>query len=354
MLNTISGSAVKQANLRRKEEHLEIALNKAVEFKEITTGLDDYRFIHQALPDIDLADIDLSSYLFGKVLKAPLIISPMVGGIEAAKSINRNLAQAAQAMGLAMGVGSQRVAIEDDALAQTYEVRDIAPDILLFANLGAIQLNYGYGVTECRRAVEMIGADALILHLNPLQEALQRDGNTNFAGILSKIEHVCQELTVPVIIKEVGCGISETVAQKLAGIGVAGIDVAGAGGTSWSEVERHRAHTETGNNIAARFTSWGIPTGESIARAKLSANGLTLIASGGIRHGLDIAKVIALGANAGGIASPLLKAASISAEAVMLTLQEIIQVLRISMFCIGAANLEELKDSPFLEREIGA
>lgn len=334
----------------RKKEHLEIALNKPVEFKEVTTGLDDYRFIHQALPDIDLADIDLSSFLFGKRLDAPLMISPMVGGIESAKYINRNLAQAAQAMGVAMGVGSQRLAIEDETVVETYEVRDIAPDILLFANLGAIQLNYGYGVAECRRAVEMIGADALILHLNPLQEALQHDGNTNFTGLFRKIEQVCHELRTPVIIKEVGWGISETVARRLAEIGVAGIDVAGAGGTSWSEVERHRTFTETDNNIAAKFTSWGIPTGESIVRAKRGANGLPLIASGGIRHGLDVAKVIALGADAGGIAVPLLKAASISAESVMATLQEIIEVLRISMFCIGAANLKELKNSPFLER----
>ena len=351
MLNTLSGSVTKQANIRRKAEQLEIALNKSVEFKEITTGLDDYRFIHQALPDVDLADIDLSSLLFGKRLNAPIMISPMVGGIEPATYINRNLALAAQAMGIAMGVGSQRLAIEDYTVAQTYEVRDIAPDILLFANLGAIQLNYGYGVAECRRAVEMIDADALILHLNPLQEALQNDGNTNFAGILRKVEQVCYELQIPVIVKEVGCGISETVARKLAEIGVAGIDVAGAGGTSWSEVERHRTHTDTGNNIAAKFTSWGIPTVESIERAKRGANGLPLIASGGIRHGLDVAKVIALGADAGGIATPLLKAASISAEAVMVTLQEIIEVLRISMFCIGAANLKELKNSPLLERK---
>jgi isopentenyl-diphosphate delta-isomerase len=326
-------------------------LNKAVEFEEVTTGLDNYRFIHQALPEVDLASIDLSVPLFEKTLNAPLIISSMVGGIEAARQINRNLAQAAQATGVAMGVGSQRSAIESTAAAQTYQVRDIAPDILLFANLGAIQLNYGYGVAECCRAVEMIGADALILHLNPLQEALQHDGNTHFAGLLAKIEQVCHQLQVPVIVKEVGWGISERAAQKLAEAGVAGIDVAGAGGTSWSEVERYRAHTETGNNIAATFTSWGIPTAESIERARHGAPELTLIASGGLRNGLDVAKTIALGAHAAGIAAPLLEAASISAEAVILGLQEVIEVLRISMFCIGAATLKELKDSPFLERK---
>lgn len=352
MLDNLTGSVTKEANSKRKREHLEIVLNKAVGFKKVTTGLDGYRFIHQALPEVDLAGIDLSTVLFGKRVSAPLVISSMAGGIESAMPINQNLAQAAQAMGVAMGVGSQRAAIEDAAVIRTYQVRDIAPDILLFANLGAVQLNNGYGVAECRWAVEMIGADALILHLNPLQEALQHDGNTNFAGLLRRIEQVCRELPVPVIVKEVGCGISETVARRLAEVGIAGIDVAGAGGTSWSEVERYRAHTETDNNIAAAFTSWGISTAESIERVRLGTPGLTLIASGGIRNGLDLAKAIALGTDAGGIATPLLKVASISAEAVISALQEIIEGLRISMFCIGAANLEELKDSPLLEREV--
>jgi isopentenyl-diphosphate delta-isomerase len=340
-----------QANKRRKKEQLQITLNEDVEFKEVATGLDDYLFIHQALPEIDLAAVNLSCPLFGETLKAPLVISSMVGGIDAAAGINQNLAQAAQAVGVAMGVGSQRCAIDDSGTASTYEVRDIAPDILLFANLGAVQLNYGYGVSECRRAVEMVGADALILHLNPLQEALQPEGNTNFGGLLSKIEQVCRELPVPVIVKEVGCGISESVAQMLAKAGVAAIDVGGAGGTSWSEVERYRAQRELGNNTAATFASWGIPTVQSIEMVRCAAPGLTLIASGGIRTGLDVAKAIALGADAAGVAAPLLKAASISAETVMAALREIIEGLRISMFCIGAANLKELKDSSLLKRK---
>ena len=224
-------STVNQTNGKRKEEHLRIALNENVECKAMSAGLEAYRFIHQALPEISLDSVDLSTSLFGKRLSAPLVISSMVGGIEAAKQINQNLAQAAQALGVAMGVGSQRCALDDESTASTYMVRGIAPDILLFANLGAIQLNNGYGVDECRRAVEMIEADALILHLNPLQEALQPGGNTNFAGLLRKIEQVCRELPVPVIAKEVGFGISEDVARKLASVGVAGIDVAGAGGT---------------------------------------------------------------------------------------------------------------------------
>jgi isopentenyl-diphosphate delta-isomerase len=231
-------------------------------------------------------------------------------------------------------------------------VRDLAPDILLFANLGAIQLNYGYGVEECRRAVEMIGADALILHLNPLQEALQPEGNTNFSGLLGKIEQVCRELMVPVIVKEVGWGISEDVARKLSSVGVAGIDTAGAGGTSWSEVERYRARTELGSITASVFASWGVPTAESIEMARCGAPKLTLIASGGIRTGLDVAKSIALGVDAVGIATPLLKAASISAESVIAALQEIIESLRLAMFCIGASNLGELKGSPLLKKRV--
>jgi isopentenyl-diphosphate delta-isomerase len=341
-----------QTNGRRKAEHLHISLNENIAFKEVSTGLEDYQFIHQALPELDLKDVDLSVRLFGKTLSSPIVISSMVGGIDSAVSINRNLAQAAQTLGLAMGVGSQRCAIDDPATASTYEVRDLAPDILLFANLGAIQLNYGYGVKECRRAVEMIGADALILHLNPLQEALQPEGNTNFSGLLGKIEQVCRELMVPVIVKEVGWGISEDVARKLSSVGVAGIDTAGAGGTSWSEVERYRARTELGSITASVFASWGVPTAESIEMARCGAPKLTLIASGGIRTGLDVAKSIALGADAVGIATPLLKAASISAESVIAALQEIIESLRLAMFCIGASNLGELKGSPLLKKRV--
>ena len=351
MSDTKRLSAVNQTNGKRKEEHLRIALNEDVEYKALSTGLEDYQFIHQALPEIDLDSVDLSTSLFGKKLSAPLVISSMVGGIEAAKRINQNLAQAAQALGVAMGVGSQRCAVDDESTASTYMVRSVAPDILLFANLGAIQLNNGYGVDECRRAVEMIEADALILHLNPLQEALQPGGNTNFAGLLRKIEQVCHKLPVPVIVKEVGCGISEDVARKLASVGVAGIDVSGAGGTSWSEVERLRAHSQTDNNVAAGFASWGIPTAESIQMVLRGAPGLSVIASGGIRTGLDVAKSIALGADAAGMAAPLLKAANDSAESVIEALQEVIEGLRICMFCIGASRLTELKNSPLLKRK---
>lgn len=338
---------------RRKADHLHISLEEDVQFEGLTTGFERYRFIHQALPEMDLKEVDLYLSLFGKRPRAPLIISSMTGGIEAAERINRNLAQAAQEMGVAMGVGSLRPAIDDPSLARTYQVREVAPDILLFANLGAVQFNYGYGVEECRRAVEMIEADALILHLNPLQECLQEEGNTDFSGLLGQIEKVCHGLSVPVMVKEVGWGISEEVARKLAQAGVAGIDVAGAGGTSWSEVERYRASSEAMKNVAAAFAQWGIPTADSIRMAKKGAPEITLIASGGIRTGVDVAKAIALGTDGAALATPLLKAADASWEAVRERLEEIIQELRIVMFCIGARNLHDLKETPCLrERDL--
>lgn len=347
-----SGAETRLSSKRRKKEQLNISLSADIGFKRVTTGLEDYQFLHQALPEIDLASVDPSSTLFGKRVKAPLIISSMVGGIDEAVSMNRNLAQAAQSLGLAMGVGSQRCMMEDPSAALSYSVRDVAPDILLFANLGAVQLNNSYGVRECRHAVESIGADALILHLNPLQEALQPEGNTNFAGLLKKIKTVCHELSVPVIVKEVGWGISGEVARRLSEAGVAGIDVAGAGGTSWSEIEGRRRDDETAS-IASAFASWGIPTAESIEMVVRSAPGLTVIASGGIRTGLDVAKAIALGADAVGIAAPLLRPASVSTEAVVSALEEIIQVLKTAMFCIGVDEIKGLKKTPLLVRKNG-
>jgi isopentenyl-diphosphate delta-isomerase len=332
----------------RKAEHLSINLNHDVQARELTTGFENYYFVHQALPELDARSIDLFTSLLGKRLKAPVIISAMTGGTDEAQRINENLARAAQAAGVGMGVGSQRAALDDPKLARSYQVRHLAPDILLFANLGAVQLNYGYGPDHCRRAVEMIEADALVLHLNPLQEALQPGGNTDFSGLLSKIECVCCELTVPVLVKEVGWGISESVARRLCRAGVAGIDVAGAGGTVWSEVERLRAGNKVAHNLTNAFASWGIPTAESIKMVRRGAPGLPLIASGGIRHGLDAAKAIALGADAVGLAAPLLKVAYLSSEAVTEALEELARGLSLAMFCLGAPNLSALKGSPYL------
>jgi len=337
-------------NMVRKQDHLRINLEEDVQFKGVTSGLDNYYFVHQALPEINASEIDLGTTLLGKKINFPLIISPMVGGIKEAENINRNLARAAQSMGIAMTVGSQRTAIEAPDTASSYRIRDVAPSIPLFANLGAYQLNYGYDITHCKQAVEMIDADALILYLNPLQKALQANGNTDFSHLLDKIGIICQELSVPVIVKEVGWGISEDVARKLAAVGVAAIDVAGSGGTSWGEVEKYRANNELMAKIAASFSTWGIGTAESIEMVKRGAAGVTIIASGGIRTGIDLAKVIALGAQVGGIGAPLLKRAATSAEAVEEYLTGIREALRISMFCIGAANLAQLHDSPHLKR----
>lgn len=327
---------------QRKADHIKINLEQDVR-SALTSGLEDYRFIHQALPELDLEAVDTSLTLFGKKLAAPILISSMTGGTQEAGEINRRLAEAAQAVGAAMGVGSQRAALEHPEQASTFAVaRQAAPDILLFANLGAVQLNYGYGLDHCRRAVEMIAADALILHLNPLQEAVQAGGDTNFAGLAKKIEAVCKTLDVPVIVKEVGWGISEETAKRLADCGVAAIDVAGAGGTSWSQVEMHRAPDEFTRQLAATFIGWGIPTAESIQRVRCAAPGITVFASGGLKDGLDIAKCLALGATLGGMAGPFLKAAAVSAEKAVKMLTLTRRQIQVTMFAAGAARLSDL------------
>lgn len=333
---------------RRKADHIRINLDEDVGFDRLTVGFEQYRFIHQALPELDLKSVSLATRLFHKSLQAPVLISSMTGGTEQARQINLNLAQAAQHYGVAMGLGSQRAGIQHPEVAETFKVRSVAPDILLFANLGAVQFNYGYDVEHCIEAVQMIEADALILHLNPLQEAVQPEGDVNFNGLAKKIEAVCRRLPVPVIAKEVGWGISEQAARMLADAGVAAIDVAGSGGTSWSQVELFRAPDDLHRRVAAAFRDWGIPTAESVQMVKRAAPDLPVIASGGLRSGIDIAKAIALGATLGGMAGPFLKAATVSSEAVMDTLEETIRVLRIAMFSAGAGDIETLQKTPLI------
>ena len=334
----------------RKADHIRICLEEDVDAKGVTSGFEQYRFLHQALPEINLRDVDTSVTVWNRNLRVPLLISSMTGGAPRAEEINRNLALAAQELGLAMGVGSQRAALKDPRLEATYRVREVAPDILLFANLGAVQLNYSYGVDECRRAVEMLGADALILHLNALQEAVQPEGDTNFAGLAARIGELCSAVGVPVIAKEVGWGISANTAKLLWEAGVAAIDVAGAGGTSWSQVEKHRIPTERGQLVAEAFADWGIPTARSLVdvRAAGVPEGRLLVASGGVRNGIDVAKAIALGADLVGLARPFLKAAAMSAEATVELGGVLVDQLRISMFSIGAASLGTLRDTPYL------
>ena len=333
---------------RRKADHIAINIEEDVGFDQLTTGLERYHFVHQAIPELDMADIDASVSLFGASLRAPLLISSMTGGTQKAELINRRLATAAQETGIAMGLGSLRAVHENPMLSASVKVRSVAPDILLLANLGAVQLNYGYTPDHCRKLVDLVQADGLILHFNVLQEALQPEGNTNFSGLLKKVEFLCKEIGVPVVAKEVGWGFSCEAARNLANAGVAAIDVAGAGGTSWSQVEKYRATTHLRRRVAATFRDWGIPTAECIKMTRRGAPGLPIIASGGLRHGVDVAKCIALGARLAGMASPFLKAAAISTEAVL----EVIRATRLelitAMLCLGIPTLDELQHTSSL------
>ena len=327
----------------RKLDHIRINLEEDVQFPRLDTGLEKYRFVHQAIPELSLADINTQVCVFGKELNSPILISSMTGGTDLAQRINLNLASAAQKHGVAMGLGSQRAAIEDANQARSYSIRDVAPDILLFANIGAVQLNYGYGIDQCRKAIDMVAADALILHFNVLQEAVQAEGDIDFSGLLRKVEDVCTRLSVPVIAKEVGWGFSRRNVRDLANAGVAAIDVAGAGGTSWSEVEFHRAPTEFHARVARSFVDWGTPTADALNYARQEAPELPIFASGGLRDGIDIAKCVALGADLAGLASPFLRAAHDTVEAVDLLIQELNSQLRIAMLCTASQNIDRLR-----------
>lgn len=329
---------------RRKFDHIRINLEEDVR-SGITTGLEDFRFNHCALPEIDLEEIDTSVEFFGKNIALPFLVSSMTGGTEDAYRINQNLALNAEKFNLAMGVGSQRAGLEDQAAMQTFKVRDFAPNIFLLANLGAVQLNYGYSIEHCQQAVDAIGADALVLHLNPLQEALMEDGDANFNGLLKKIEGVCRKLAVPVIVKEVGWGISVEVAQRLIDAGVKVIDVAGAGGTSWSEVEKHRMKSDLKREVASAFNDWGISTAYCIEAIHNSMPEIPLIASGGLKNGIDIAKCVALGARLGGMARQFLLAAAESAEALEKRINVYQRQFLIAMFAVGAKNINELQEN---------
>ncbi len=330
---------------KRKKEHLELCLDTESVSSPSSSGLEVYRFVHNALPELDIDEIDIGTTFLGKRLKAPILISSMTGGFDLARKVNRNLAVAAQRLGLAMGVGSQRVAIEEPSAASSFQVRDLAPDILLLGNLGAVQLNYGYGLEQCRRARAMIGADGLILHLNVLQEAVQPEGNRNFKGLTGKIAAMCRELGVPVVAKEVGNGISVDVATRLQRAGVKAIDIAGKGGTSWSAVETQRA-ARLGQRVDTAFADWGIPTEEAIISVRKALPDIQLIASGGIRSGVDMAKSIALGADLAGLGQPLLAAALESADKVVDLLAGVIHELKVSMLCVGSKDLRELRQAP--------
>ena len=331
----------------RKAEHIRLALDGRMQHG--TSFFDDYRFEHVALPELDYDDIDTSCTFLGRELAAPLLISCMTGGTDEASRINRNLAAGAQAAGVAVGVGSQRKALEDPSHEASFRVRALAPTVPILANLGAVQLNYGFGVPECRRAVEMIDADALVFHLNPLQEAIQPEGQRDFSGLLDKIGSVASQLDVPVIVKEVGCGVSRRVASALLERGVRFVDVAGLGGTSWARIEAARADDP---QVGETFAGWGLPTPEAIRQLR-GVPGLTIIGSGGIRNGIDVGRALALGADVAGLAYPFLRAAAESAERVVEAVRRLVHELTICMFCVGARTLADLKRVPLVHSRHG-
>lgn len=323
---------------QRKNDHIRINLEQKVD-SSLSVGFDQYAFTHNALPELDLSKINLESTFLGRILRVPLLISSMTGGTKAGEAINIRLAEAAQHTGIAMGVGSQRSEVQNLSDVRIFNIRQYAPGIPLYANLGAVQLNYGFGLEECKKAINNIQGDALILHLNPLQEALQPEGQTNFEGLLKKIEIICKKIEVPVIVKEVGWGISSAVAQKLIDAGVSCIDVAGAGGTSWALVEKFRNIDVNRIAISEHFHDWGIPTSECVRDLHNTYPEIPLIASGGIKRGIDIGKSIALGASVAGIAGVFFREAAISAEAVIQKIREFSDELRITMFVVGAVDM---------------
>jgi isopentenyl-diphosphate delta-isomerase len=327
-----------------KQRHLDACLEQPVEYVK-TTGLERYSFVNEALPELSLAGLDLSASIAGRPLRAPLMIAPMTGGTARGQSINRRLAAVAERYGLAFGVGSQRLALESSERAQYFRVRDVAPGVPLFANLGAGQLALGYGVAEARRAIAMIGADALFVHFNALQEAVQ-GGDRDFRDVGRRLARLCRELAadgIPVFAREVCFGISGATAKRLADCGVAGIDCSGAGGTSWAKVEAWCARTERGRELGLRFGEWGIPTSEAIVDVRAALPAIPLIASGGLRSGIDLAKAIALGADVGAMARPFLVAAHAGEEEIVRLVEDVLEELRICMFATGAGNLAGLR-----------
>ena len=327
----------------RKAEHLRICLTEDVQAKKVTTGFEDVHLLHKAVPQMSLSDVDTTVSFFGKKLKAPIIIEAMTGGTPEAAKINANLAEAAERFGLAMGVGSQRAALETPRLESTFKVaREKGPHVFLIANLGLPQILAEKGVEAARRAVEMISADALAVHLNILQEAIQREGETSFHGALNRLREVAKELSVPVIAKETGVGIVSEDVRLLEGSGVKGIDVGGAGGTSWAAVESYRERGVK-NRLGITFWDWGIPTAVSVVEA-ISSTDLAVIASGGVRTGLDAAKAISLGADVAGLAWPLLKPA---VEGNLdYVLNALVEEFKTSMFLTSARRVEDLKRCP--------
>lgn len=332
-------------SINRKNDHLDIVLRGDAS-SPVSTGFERFVFEHVALPEIDMDEIKLDTQFLEKGISAPLLVSSMTGGPDRAEAINANLAIACEELGIALAVGSQRVAIDTIGNAGlSRRLRQYAPNIPLIANFGAAQLNLGYGRDEAMRAVEMIGADALFIHLNPLQEAVQPEGDRNWRGLLAAIENLARAMPVPVAVKEVGSGISGRIARRLYDAGVSIIDVAGAGGTSWAAVEAGRAQSPLQAAIARAFAGWGQPTADAIAEVRKACPDATIIGSGGVQDGVDAAKAIRLGADLAGQAAGTLSAATISAEAVVDHFTAIISQLRVTCFCTGSIDLAALREA---------
>jgi isopentenyl-diphosphate delta-isomerase len=330
---------------RRKVDHIRISLNQNVQARNITTGFEDVHFIHRALPEIDREKIDLTTRVFGHKFAAPLLVGAITGGTQVATKINATIAEAVEQLGLGMGVGSQRAALEDKRVEETFAVaRKKAPKAFLIANVGGVQLKNGYGVQEVRKAIDMIDADAVAIHLNALQETAQPEGQTNFSDILQKISEIA-EVDKPVIAKETGAGIASEEARKLEAAGIKGIDVSGAGGTSFAAVEYYRAK-ERENSSQRRlgdvFWDWGIPTAVSIVEVA-QATYVPIIGSGGIRSGVDVAKALALGASLASFSQPILHAAVKGVKETSKTLSLLADELRNVMFLVGADSVQTLR-----------
>ncbi len=330
----------------RKDHHLDVVLSRDVGSRGPALGLGRYTLEYDALPEVDLADVDLATTLLGKRLAAPLIVGAMTGGSERSEGVNARLARAAGRAGIGMALGSQRAMLLRPELAPTFAVRRVAPSLpLLVGNVGAVQLNYGVTRADLEAMIRAVSADALFFHLNPLQEAIQPEGDTRFSGLVERMRDVVRALPFPVLAKEVGSGISERTAKKLAGIGLAGVEVAGVGGTSWAHVEAHRAADESVHaEVGRRLAGFGVPTADSLRTVRAVFRERAVIASGGIRTGMDVAVALALGADAVALAAPLLGPAHESEEAVARALDAILYELRVICFCTGVTTIAGLRD----------
>lgn len=343
---------------RRKDEHISICLERNVQSDEITTGLEKWRFKHNALPEINFDDINIETTLFGKSVATPFMVSSMTGGTQLAGQINRQLALACQEKGWTLALGSMRAAIERDELLASFQMREYAPTIPIIANIGLVQLNYGIEASQCMRAVEAVGADALVFHLNSMQEVFQPEGDVNFSGLLRKLEKLIAATSIPIGIKEVGWGIDQLTAKKLEDIGVSFIDVAGAGGTSWSQVERYRTTSSVQYDAAASFSNWGISTADSLVEVIDSCSNPLVFGSGGLKNGVDAAKILALGGHLAGFGRSILQSAVNSLDDLssgnsnkLLHMMNVMEYeLKVTMFGIGARNLSQLKKHERLYR----